>query len=134
MRGSLRGYEQNCRFIQASKGRVPLALVTGTDVLRWHYEWGHPEPVIGEDGKPVLDFKGNQVMAPAHPHRQRAMVVMFRLLVAYGVVIDAPDALRIREALSAIEFPVPKARDVAPTREQVDAFVKQATADGYSIT
>lgn len=128
---SRRGYDQNCRIIQATRGRVPLALMTGPDILRWHHKWGHPEPVIGEDGNPELDFKGNPVTAPSHPARQRALVVMLRILFSYGVVIDAPEATRIRDVLSEIEFPVPKARDVAATREQVDAFVKQAVADGY---
>jgi hypothetical protein len=128
---SRRGYDQNCRIIQATKGRVPLALVTGPDILRWHHEWGHPEPVIGDDGKPELDFKGNPVTRARHPSRQRAVVVMLRNLFTHAVLIGAPHAVRIREILSAIEFPTPKPRDVAATREQVTAFVKQAVADGY---
>jgi hypothetical protein len=59
------------------------------------------------------------------------MVVMLRILFTHAVLIGAPEATRIREILSAIEFPVPKARDVAATREQIDKFVKQAIADGY---
>lgn len=128
---SRRGYDQNCRIIQATKGRVPLSLVTGPDILRWHHEWGHPEPVIGEDGKPELDFKGNPVTRARHPSRQRAVVVMLRNLFTHAVLIGAPDAVRIREILSAIEFPVPKPREVAATREQISVFVKQAVADGY---
>jgi hypothetical protein len=128
---SRRGYDQNLRAIQATKGRVPLALVTGPDILRWHDEWGHPEPVIGTDGKREMDFKGNPVTRPSHPSRQRAMVVMLRILFSHAVLIDAPEATRIRGILSAIEFPVPKGRDVSANREQVNAFVKQAIEDGY---
>jgi len=52
---SRRSYQQNCTIIKATKGRVPLAMIKGPDVLRWHDEWGHPVPVLGNDGKQVID-------------------------------------------------------------------------------
>lgn len=66
----------------------------------------------------------------SHPHRQRAIVVMLRILSSHAVVIGAPDVTRVREILSTIEFPVPKGREVAATREQINAFVKQAITGG----
>lgn len=128
---SRRSYEQNCRAIQATKGRVPLTLITGPDILRWHKEWGHPKPVIGEDGKQVIDAWGNGVTAPEHPQRQRHMIVMLRILVKHAVLIDAPDAVCLRTLLSETEFAVPKAREVAASRDQVKKFVDQAVKDGY---
>lgn len=128
---SRRSYEQNCRAIQAAKGRVPLKAITGPDLLRWHDEFGHPEAVLGADGQQVMDAWSNPVTAPEHPQRQRHMIVMLRILAKHAILIDAPDAGRLRNLLSEIEFPVPKARDVAAHREQIEAFVVQAEKDGY---
>lgn len=126
-----KGYEANCRIIKATKGRVPLEMITGPDLLRWHDEWGNPRPVIGPDGQAVKDAWGNAVTEPEHPQRRRHLVVMLRILAKHAVLINAAGGKNLRDLLSEIEFPVPKARMTAPTREQVEAIVFQAKKDGY---
>jgi len=56
---------------------------------------------------------------------------MLRILAKDAVLIDAPNAVAFRNLLSEMEFPVPKPRQTAPTREQVEIIVRQAQKDGY---
>jgi len=126
-----RAYEGNCRIIQATKGRVPLEMISGPDLLRWHDEWGNPRPIKDAAGAEVKDAWGNVITEPEHPQRRRHLVVMLRILAKHGVLIGAPGGKNLRDLLSEIEFPVPRARDVAPTRDQVDSIVRTAKENGY---
>lgn len=136
-----RSYEQNCKIIRATIGKRHLdpvrengaerPRVVGTDVLRWHKMWGLQAPVMGADGKQLVDPWGNLVTEATAPSRARHLIVMLRILAKYNVMIATPGCLYFRDLLSEMEFPVPKARTVSADRAQVEAFVKQAVADGY---
>lgn len=126
-----RGYEWFCKIIKAENGTKVIADLTGADILKMHHEWGKPVPVLGSDGKQLVNPWGNPVTKASTPQRQRHLIVQLRILAKHGVMIKADGYEYFRDLLSEMEFPVPKARKAYPTREEVERFVAQAKTDGY---
>lgn len=118
------GYDAMMGIIETAIGprridhRLEMGLyrprITGHDVREWHADCGKP----GKTGKP-------------RPARARYMIVILRILASYAVELSIPGAKDFRELLSAIRFPVGRARESAPAREQVLSIVKAALEMGY---
>lgn len=53
-----------------------------------------------------------------------------RRVARYGVVLEHPEAVRIAEILANITFALPPARDIAPSRAQIEAIVAEADRRG----
>lgn len=60
----------------------------------------------------------------------KRMFTMLRMVVNYGVMVEAPECQRIAAVLSKIRLRSPRPRTVAPTREQVMAVIAKADEAG----
>lgn len=116
-----RTYAQFCKILTADVGERRIdpdgtrPRILGEHVRTWHKMWGKPGP----DGKATT------------PARARHLIVQLRLLVSYAIELGVPGAQEFRGMLSAMRFPVPLPRMVAPSRAQVHALVAKAIEDDY---
>lgn len=112
---ALQSYAGFCKILRRDIGERRIdpdgmrQRILGEHVRTWHREWGKP----AENGKP-------------RPQRARHLIVQFRLLVTYAVELGVPGATDLRAMLSAMRFPQPPARAVAPTRQQITDLVGKA--------
>lgn len=112
------------------EGGISVPRISGDDFRRWHANFGRPVPLLDDEDQPVKDSRGKAVMVPSAPARARAAVTQVRMLIKYGRTILVPGIKDLCDMLHEMRFPTPAPRNTAPTRDQVDAIVKQAEKDG----
>ena len=64
------------------------------------------------------------------PSYIKRMFTMLRIVVNYGVMIEDAECARISLILSKMRIKAPQPRKSAPTREQIEAIVREADAAG----
>lgn len=102
------------RIIERAIGKRAVANTTGEDLLRWHRNFRAGALKRGQQG---------WVQAK---HCMGAI----RRLAKYAVVIGHMEAASIETLFRSIQFRGGEARTVAPTWEQIQAFVREADAAG----
>jgi hypothetical protein len=98
------------RRIEREYGHVAMVEIRGKTVRRWHAQWG-------DGGKVTM----------AH-----SLIAMFRALVTFGVTdMEDRECERLRGAMSALRFKLPKPRSERLTSEQVGLIREEARKSGY---
>jgi hypothetical protein len=64
-------------------------------------------------------------------HFIKSVFTMLRILSGYGVIIDCPGAVRVREILGAMRIAAPRPKMMAPTQDQVLAVIAAADQAGH---
>lgn len=102
-------YLSHMKSIRAVLGTLALPQIKGRDLWRWHGQWA--------DG--------------GHVPRAHARMSMLRMLFGFGIAILEDDECgRIKAILSEMEFPNGRAREEAPTADQIIAIRRHAHAIG----
>lgn len=104
-----RNYRRIIETWERAIGDALLSSCNHTEMVKW-------QRVMQDKGRSVHDIKSR--------------FTMLRRLVSYGVMIEHPECLRLSGILSRMRIKSPPPRHVFPTREQVEAVIKQADAAG----
>lgn len=105
-------YNSLMRRIRDDHGVVDVRDITGRTLLQWHTHW------LGADN---------------HVAMSHSLIGMLRTLSSYGsVLLDDPDCRRLKQILTDSRFPMPKARTVNLTADQVVAIRAKAHEMGYA--
>lgn len=108
------GYDKSIAIVGSTVGARRLDAVTGRDLWRWFLQWAR------------ADEAGNL----RNHRRAYGCIQVLRVAAKYGVAERIPAAVGFRQILSAVEFPVPRRRGHAMTREQAVAIVSKAVDMG----
>lgn len=109
-----RNHRNLLRQIDRRYGHVRLSRIKGRTLLRWHAEWA------GDGTLPVAKLSA-----------AKAFVKKLRVLFGYGMtILEDRECARIRQMMSAMQFPGAPRRQQRITLEQACAVIRQARREG----
>jgi hypothetical protein len=107
-------YRGDLRMIETSVGARRLDHLTPLDFLSWYKKWRLP----AEPGGPVR-------MA-----RAKKAIVMLRLILTFGTLLELKDCIRLRAAIAEMRFEQGKPRRETMSYAQAASFVEEALNAG----
>lgn len=108
-------YDQQIDTLKDVVGKRRLASLTGVDFLAWYDKF-------------ATDERGQKTLiSTAHK-----LLNMFRILVGWGIVLELPHCVRLRDILGELRFSKPAARETFITYDQAVAVIEQAHEMGLA--
>lgn len=102
-------YDQHLDILRDVVGKRRLASLTGVDFLAWYDNF-------------ATDAAGQQTLiSTAHK-----LLNMFRIAIGWGVVLELPQCVRLRDILAEMRFKKPAARKTFLSYEQALAVIEKA--------
>jgi integrase len=109
------GYGRVLDTIERNVGGSDVRAIKARDVKRWFEKWAEPATPGG----------------PRRLDKAHSLITMLRQLFRYGAaLLECPECERLHRALAKLAFPKGQARSQALTREQAQAIIRAANADG----
>ncbi|RXF72075.1 hypothetical protein [Hansschlegelia zhihuaiae] len=116
-------YDHDCGRLVKGMGARRLESVKRADIHRWHAAALAPKPLPPKPGEePDIP----PVFGPPRVRSAHGLMKMLRVVVAYGVSIDAPHCERLDLVLSKMRFQTPRVRKDRPTYDQAVAIIAKA--------